>query len=49
LWAKVTRALFYDLVGMGEERDVDGETMFGVLSQGEFFAMAEASALREFV
>ena len=49
LWAKVTRALFYDLVGMGEERDVDGTTMFGVLSQGEFFAMAEASALREFV
>ena len=49
LWAKVTRALFYDLVGMGEERDVDGNTMFGVLSQGEFFAMAEASALREFV
>ena len=49
LWAKVTRALYYDLVGMGEERDVDGETMFGVLSQGEFFAMAEASALREFV
>ena len=49
LWAKVTRALFYDLVGMGEERDVDGKTMFGVLSQGEFFAMAEASSLREFV
>jgi len=49
LWAKVTRALFYDLVGMGEERDVDGTTMFGVLSQGEFFAMAEASSLREFV
>ncbi len=49
LWAKVTRALFYDLVGMGEEREVNGKTMFGVLSQGEFFAMAEASALREFV
>jgi hypothetical protein len=49
LWAKVTRALFYDLVALGEERDVDGKTMFGVLSQGEFFPMAEASALREFV
>ena len=24
LWAKVTRALFYDLVELGEERDVDG-------------------------
>jgi uncharacterized protein len=48
LWAKVTRALFYDLVALGEEREVDGKTMFGVLSGGEFFAMAEASALREF-
>jgi uncharacterized protein len=49
LWAKVTRALFYDLVALGEERDVDGKKMFGVFSQGEFFAMAEASTLREFV
>jgi uncharacterized protein len=48
LWAKVTRSLFYDLVGLGEERDVGGTTMFGVSSAGEFFAMAEASALREF-
>ena len=24
LWAKVTRALFYDLVALGEERDVEG-------------------------
>jgi hypothetical protein len=48
LWAKVTRALFYDLVEIGEERDVDGKRMFGVASNGEFFAMAEASALREF-
>jgi len=49
LWAKVTRALFYDLVALGEERDIDGKAMFGVFSQGQFFAMAEASALREFV
>jgi uncharacterized protein len=48
LWAKVTRALFYDLVALGEEREVSGKTMFGVVSGGEFFAMAEASALREF-
>ena len=49
LRAKVTRALFYDLVALGEERDVGGKAMFGVFSQGEFFAMAEAGALREFV
>jgi uncharacterized protein len=49
LWAKVTRALFYDLVELGEERAIGGRMMFGVVSGGEFFAMAEASALKEFV
>jgi hypothetical protein len=48
LWAKVTRALFYDLVELGEERDLHGLRMFGVASGGEFFPMAEASAVREF-
>ena len=48
LWAKVTRALFYDLVELGEERDVGGERMFGVASGGEFFAMASADSLKEF-
>ena len=48
LWAKVTRALFYDLVELAEEREVGGKAMFGVASGGEFFAMAEASAVREF-
>jgi hypothetical protein len=48
LWAKVTRALFYDLVELGEERDVAGTAMFGVASMGEFFAMAPADQLREF-
>src|SRR5665213_100244 len=48
LWAKVTRALFYDLVELGEERMVEGKPMFGIASGGEFFVMAEASAVREF-
>ena len=48
LWAKVTRALFYDLVALGEERDVGGKAMFGIASDGAFFVMAEASALKEF-
>jgi hypothetical protein len=47
LWAKVTRALYYDLVDMGEERMVDGRAMFGVASAGEFFAMAHADEVRE--
>jgi len=47
LWAKVTRALYYDLVDMGEERVVDGQPMFGIESGGEFFAMADAKQVRE--
>ena len=47
LWAKVTRALFYDLVEFGEERALGGERMFGVVSGGEFFAMAPAASLRD--
>jgi hypothetical protein len=47
LWAKVTRTLLYDLVELGEERDLDGERMFGVVSAGEFFAMASADSLRD--
>jgi len=45
LWAKVTRALFYDLVDLGEERDVDGARMFGVASGSAFFAMAPADSI----
>ena len=47
LWAKVTRALFFDLVERGEERVVDGTPMFGVASGREFFAMAPAAALED--
>ena len=49
LWALVKRALFYDLVDLGEERDVDGVRMFGVVSSGAFFAMAPADSLAEFL
>jgi hypothetical protein len=45
LWAKVTRALFYDLVDLGEEREVGGTRMFGVASGSEFFAMAPADSI----
>jgi hypothetical protein len=47
LWAKVTRAVFYDLVEMGEERRVDSTPMFGVVSMGTFFAMAPAACLKD--
>ena len=48
LWAKLTRALFYDLVALGEERSVEGQAMFGVASQGAFFAMAPADSVQAF-
>jgi hypothetical protein len=47
LWAKVTRALFFDLVAIGEERAVDGTAMFGVTSMGAFFPMAPADQVRD--
>jgi len=47
LWAKVTRALFYDLVALGEERDLDGVRMFGITSGATFFAMQPAATLRD--
>ena len=47
LWAKVTRALLYDLVELGEERDVGGARMFGIASDLEFFAMQPAASLRD--
>ena len=48
LWAKVTRALFFDLVEIGEEREVSGRAMFGVSSMGTFFPMAPAEQPRQF-
>jgi hypothetical protein len=46
LWAKVTRAIYYELVEMGEERAVDGTMKFGVASGEDFFAMADADVVR---
>ena len=48
LWARVTRTLFFDLVEIGEEREVEGRAMFGVMSMGAFFPMAPADQVREF-
>jgi len=47
LWAKVTRALYYDLVALGEEREIDGQRMFGVASRGAFFPMAPVEAVTD--
>ena len=46
LEALVTRAIYYDLVDIGEERMIDGRPMFGIESGGEFFPMANAEQMR---
>ena len=45
LEALVSRALFLDLVELGETRDIDGRPMYGVASGGEFFVMAPADEI----
>ena len=47
LWAKVTRALFFDLVELGVERDLGGQRMFGIASAGSFFPLTQAEVLRD--
>jgi len=47
LWAKVTRSVFYDLVDLAQEREVDGTRVVGVASGGAFFVMALADGLKD--
>jgi len=46
LWAKASRSLLYDLVELGEEREINGHAMFGIASQGVFFAMMDAECVK---
>jgi hypothetical protein len=45
LWALVKRALFYDLVALGQMERVANENWFGVRSRGSFFPMCRASEI----
>ena len=45
LWARVTRALTFDLVELAEEREVEGRKLFGVAAGGAFFPIAPAGDL----
>ncbi|OYR13802.1 DUF1285 domain-containing protein [Brucella grignonensis] len=45
LEALLTRAVMYDLVALGEEIDMDGETMFVVRSNGVIFPIMPVDAL----
>jgi hypothetical protein len=42
LEARIARAVFYDLVGVGETRDIDGAAHFGVASSGVFVPLGRA-------
>jgi hypothetical protein len=47
LWALVTRALFFDLVALGETRHYMGREQFGIASAGAFFPVAPAESVAE--
>ena len=49
LWALLTRPLLYQLVSLGEERAIGGKRLFGVASDGEFFAIAESELLQDLI
>lgn len=42
--ARITRAVFYELVGLGVEETVAGQRRFGVWSGGQFFALGSLDA-----
>lgn len=44
LWARVTRALTYDLVDLAEERAIDGQSWLGLWAGGVFHTIAPAIA-----
>lgn len=42
LQAKIARAVYYDLVALGETRETGGAKQFGVVSEGVFFPLGPA-------
>ncbi|WP_210179663.1 DUF1285 domain-containing protein [Bosea sp. PAMC 26642] len=47
LWARVTRAVTYDLLALGEVRDIDGVAMFGVAAAGAFYPAVPAAEIED--
>jgi hypothetical protein len=47
LWARVTRALALDLVDLGEERNVEGRSVYGIAVEGAFFAIAPVDEITD--
>ena len=47
LEALIVRAVFYDLVELGEEAEIDGEIVLGVWSCGQFFSIGPIGPVEE--
>jgi hypothetical protein len=47
LWARVTRAVTYDLLALGEVREAEGRAMFGVFAGGVFHPAVPASEIED--
>jgi len=47
LEARIARAVYYDLVALGETQEIDGADMFGVWSDGVFFPFGPACKIFE--
>jgi uncharacterized protein len=45
LWAKATRSVYLELVELAETRDIDGQSMLGIASDGAFFPITPASEI----
>ena len=45
LWALLSRPVVFDLVARGETRVIDGRASYGVVSAGQFFAIAPAEMI----
>lgn len=45
LWARLTRALTYDLLALGEVREIGGEAQFGIAAGGIFYPALPASEI----
>ncbi len=46
LWALAARAVYYDLVALGETRKTEAGDAFGVMSDGLFFPFAPAASVK---
>lgn len=47
LECRINRAVFYELIELGEHKEIDGHAWFGVWSAGQFYKMIETDKLEQ--